>query len=88
MDISEKPLAFYSKTDTICLKRKRRPRYLTLQRAVWHLLESVLDPKANDPDSVMPDLGFTEERAKTLLVFLLSLDETYIPHEYRTVLQK
>jgi cytochrome c553 len=56
--------------------------------SIRYLLESVLDPKANDPDSVMPDLGFTEDRAKTLLVYLLSLDETYIPHEYKTVLQQ
>jgi len=56
--------------------------------SIRYLLESVLHPKANDPDSVMPDLGFTEERAKTLLVYLLSLDETYIPHEYKTVLQQ
>jgi cytochrome c553 len=56
--------------------------------SIRYLLESVLDPKANVPDSVMPALGFTEERAKTLLVFLLSLDATYIPHEYRTALQQ
>ena len=56
--------------------------------SIRYLLESVLDPQANDPDSVMPDLGFTEGRAKTLLVFLLSLDETYIPHEMRTALQQ
>jgi hypothetical protein len=55
--------------------------------SIRYLLESVLDPKANNPDSVMSDVGFTEERAKTLLVFLLSLDETYMPLEYRTVLQ-
>jgi cytochrome c553 len=56
--------------------------------SIRYLLESVFDPKANDPDSVMPNLGFTEERAKILLTFLLCLDETYIPHEYKTFLQQ
>ena len=56
--------------------------------SIRYLLESVMDPAANDPGSIMPNLGFTEEKAKTLLVFLLSLDETYIPHEYKTVLQQ
>ena len=65
------------------------PELTNLARfSIRYLLESVMDPTANDPDSVMPNLGFTEERAKTLLVFLLSLDETYIPHEYKIVLQQ
>jgi hypothetical protein len=65
------------------------PEHTNLARfSIRYLHESVLDPKANDPGSVMPNLGFTEEKANTLLVFLLSLDETYIPHEYKTVLQQ
>jgi len=56
--------------------------------SIRYLLESVLDPTANDPSSAMPNLGFTEEKARTLLVFLLSLDKTYIPYKYKTVLQQ
>ncbi|OQY05737.1 MAG: hypothetical protein B6I22_07060 [Desulfobacteraceae bacterium 4572_123] len=65
------------------------PELTNLARfSIRYLLESVTDPTANDSNSIMPNLGFTEEKAKTLLVFLLSLDETYIPHEYKTVLQQ
>ncbi len=56
--------------------------------SIRYLLESVMEPTANDPNSVMPNLGFTEEKVKVLLVFLLSLDETDIPQEYKTVLQQ
>jgi len=64
------------------------PELTNLARfSIRYLFESVMDPSANDPNSIMPDLGFTDERAKILLVFLLSLDETYIPHEYKIVLQ-
>ncbi|OQY52565.1 MAG: hypothetical protein B6230_02360 [Desulfobacteraceae bacterium 4572_89] len=65
------------------------PELTNLARfSIRYLFESVMHPTANDPNSVMPNLGFTEEKAKILLVFLLSLDETYIPHDYKIVLQQ
>ncbi|MBI3091565.1 MAG: c-type cytochrome [Candidatus Tectomicrobia bacterium] len=43
-----------------------------------YLLESLLQPKANDPNSVMPAFGFTNEQARQLVTYLLSLrDEEF-----------
>ena len=34
-----------------------------------------MEPKANDPNSVMPKFGFTKEQARQVLTYLLSLRE-------------
>jgi mono/diheme cytochrome c family protein len=40
---------------------------------IEYLKESIVDPKANNPESLMPHLGLSEEEVKALVIYLKSL---------------
>jgi len=47
----------------------------------WHFAH-LKDPQALVPDSQMPNFGLTDEEAKALTVYLLSLRKEEIPSRY------
>ena len=50
--------------------------------ANW-IYEHFKDPQAVTPGTIMPNFNFTDEEAKALTIYMLSLTKGKIPYEYR-----
>lgn len=50
--------------------------------ANW-IYEHFKDPQAITPGTIMPAFGFTDEEAKALTLYMLSLTREKVPHEYK-----
>lgn len=76
---------------TIALKPLRHYDFTRLKgehtRERWHF-EHLLDPPAVVPESLMPDLDLTEEEARALTVYLMSLTGEHPPQDYLAGLRR
>lgn len=70
---------------TIALKAAQHYDFMRLRgersKENWHV-EHLLDPKALVPESLMPDLDLTDEEARALTVYIMSLTGARAPQEY------
>lgn len=70
---------------TLALKTAHHYDFSRLQGAPtienWHV-EHLMDPPAVVPDSLMPPLDLTDEEARAVTIYLLSLTGARVPQEY------
>lgn len=76
---------------TVALKPARHYDFTRLKGTPtvenWHV-EHLLDPMSVVPDSLMPDLDLTDEEARALTVYIMSLTGARAPQEYLVRLRR